>query len=86
MVEGETGPEDSGHQADNAGYARFARQTHRIIGLICRYPFHRWRFKVWQFLLLKHHAADCYECNMRLDDLTRRYPQKPTIGPAQERN
>jgi hypothetical protein len=82
----EAGRENLGHEAGDSQYVRFNKQTHRIVELICRYPRHKWRLKVWQFVLLRHHVANCYECNMRMDDLTRRYPQKPTIGPTPEVN
>lgn len=82
MVEGPAGPENSGHEG---GYRR-PLDAHRVIGLICRYPKHKWHFKVGQFLALKAHAKSCYECNDRLDALIKRYPQKPQIGPPQEMN
>lgn len=57
--------------------------AHRIIGLICRYPKHKWRLKVRQFLELQAHSRQCYECNDRITELL---IKNPKIGPPEERN
>lgn len=57
--------------------------AHRLVGLICRYPRHKWHFKVWQMMWIKLHVKDCYECNMRIDELQKKSPK---IGPTQENN
>lgn len=57
--------------------------AHRLIGLICRYPKHKWHFKVWQFMWIKMHVQKCYECSMRIEELLKKHPhigQPPEIN------
>lgn len=57
--------------------------AHRLVGLIVRYPKHKWNFKVWQMMWIKMHVDQCYECNQRIDELLKKHPQ---VGPNQEVN
>lgn len=82
MVADTTGPEDQRHNGRNRKPIRHF-DAHRVIALVCRYPKHKWRFRVWQFMYIQQHVRQCYECNMRLDELDRRNPR---IGPPQEAN
>ena len=50
--------------------------AHRVVGLIIRYPKHKWKFRVWQFMWIKMHIQECYECRMRMDEMLAKYPQK----------
>ena len=49
--------------------------AHRVIALLCRYPRHKWRFRVWQYIYIRQHVRQCYECDMKLDALDKRNPR-----------
>lgn len=49
--------------------------AHRLVGLIVRYPKHRWRLKVWQFMWIKMHTDQCDKCAVKIDELLAKHPQ-----------
>lgn len=57
--------------------------AHRLIGLIARYPRHKFRFKVWQFMWIKMHVKNCFICQERIESVVKKHP---SIGPVQELN
>jgi len=57
--------------------------AHRLMGLIVRYPKHKWKFKVWQMMWLKMHTDSCDECQTKMDKLLN---DKPQIGFNPEKN
>jgi hypothetical protein len=57
--------------------------AHRAVGLMARYPRHKWNLKVGQMMWLQAHVDQCHECKDRIDDLLAKHPR---IGPTQEQN
>lgn len=49
--------------------------AHRLIGLICRYPKHKWHLRVWEFMWIKRHTDQCYECQKKIDELLVKHPR-----------
>lgn len=58
--------------------------AHRLVGLIVRYPKHKWHFKVWQFMWIKMHVEQCTVCQDNMDNLIKSQP--PQIGRSPEPN